>query len=126
MSRVNSRSIARPQTLNAALSELELADVPEDLAEPYLANGAIKREFSRISARRILGTTCITRVEGRLHQRLPSLSMRCATVDSRTRMRDARLTVDSLCVFLAIGLHFVRRKCRGKSPVFELASAPCN
>ena len=52
---------------------------------------------------------------------------RCAaTVDARTGGHDACLMVDFLCVFLATGLHFAWRKCSGKSPVFGLASAPCN
>ena len=66
------------QMLNAALAGFGLAYVPEDLAQPHLAKGRLKRVL-RIGALRIRAITSITRAAANPRRPLRCWSMRCAT-----------------------------------------------
>ena len=66
------------QMLNAALAGFGLAYVPEDLAQPHLAKGRLKRVL-RIGALRIPATTFITRADASPRRPLRSWSTRCVT-----------------------------------------------
>jgi DNA-binding transcriptional LysR family regulator len=64
--------------LNAALAGFGLGYVPEDVAQPHLAKGRLKRVLEDC-ARRIRAITSITRAAANQHQNSPCSSMRCAT-----------------------------------------------
>ena len=111
------------QMLNAALAGFGLAYVPEDLAQPHLAKGRLKRVLEDWCPP-FPATTSTTRADASPRRPLPSWSTRCATAAETAALfaapahSESAPTAFALCSLNSGGTSNVPfcRSCRQRQP----------